>query len=126
VTDQRKTVLVVDDEAVILVLVRSILEREGYAVVTAESAHEALKFIRSCDNDLDLLLTDVQMPDMNGLELARRAVEYRSHVAVAFMTGFSDLLTPDGIPMFRKPFRLDAFVSGIGEMLGSVSLGYRV
>lgn len=124
VQDVKMTVLVVDDEPVIVDLVRNALERAGYAVITAGSASEALKLIRHSDNPIDLLLTDVQMPHMTGIELASRLRDYRTNVSVAFMTGFVESGTPNGIPVLHKPFLPADLVRRIGEMLGGLPLAY--
>ena len=66
-----KTILVVDDEAVVLDVVEAFIEQLGHKVLLARSGHEALKASREHDGKVDLLLTDVIMPKMNGLELAK-------------------------------------------------------
>jgi CheY-like chemotaxis protein len=122
VASERKTVLVVDDEPMILDFVRSVLERAGFDVVTSNSAPEALGVIRSCESPVDVLLTDVQMPEMNGVELVRRLTNYRTNVAIAFMTGFiADSRLPSNIPVVRKPFRAADLVTQIGELLNTCS-----
>jgi len=119
------TILVVDDELAVLNLVQLILETAGYSVLPASDARQALAFFQNRDS-IDLLLTDINMPDISGLELAGRVSEIAPRVPVLFMTGcraenpgiellraagpFSDCL------VISKPFTSDellAEVSGI-------------
>jgi two-component system cell cycle sensor histidine kinase/response regulator CckA len=81
------TILVVDDEPAILNLIKSILEPAGFALLVASNAHQALGFLENRDYSIDLLLTDFNMPDINGVELACRACEIAPGLPVMFMTG---------------------------------------
>ena len=98
------TVLVVDDERSILTLLKRLLGRE-HNVITAENGIEALAIYESYANQIDLVVTDITMPGMSGLELvARLEALYSRQVAVIFMTGFSELPIEPGRTVVSKPF----------------------
>jgi two-component system, cell cycle sensor histidine kinase and response regulator CckA len=84
------TVLLVEDEPSVRTLARKILEREGYRVVEAGDGEEALRKLEEQPETTDLVLTDVVMPRMSGIELAERLGEARPELPVIFMSGYSD------------------------------------
>jgi two-component system cell cycle sensor histidine kinase/response regulator CckA len=85
-----KTILVVDDELSVLTVVKCMLECDDYSVLMANSAEAALRLIERKDLAIDLMITDVVMPDVNGRELVERALAIRPHVKVLFMSGYTD------------------------------------
>ena len=85
----RATVLVAEDEASVRLLVRKVLERAGYEVVEAANGEEALRIVRTRAGPIDLLLTDVVMPRMNGRMLTEKALELRPGMRVVFMSGYA-------------------------------------
>jgi len=95
-------ILLVDDEPSVRKLIRISLERAGYAIVEAGNGQEALsKF----SEDVNLVLTDIIMPQMNGLELARRVGESHPDLPILFMSGFNEEfhgLAP--VQYLQKPF----------------------
>jgi two-component system cell cycle sensor histidine kinase/response regulator CckA len=102
-----ETVLLVDDEAMVLRLTRQLLEELGYHVLSAQRAEDALAIAESGAR-FDALLTDVRLPGMNGPELVRRVVALRGAVPVVFMSGFADEALPGPEPtvtwFLPKPF----------------------
>ena len=105
-----ETILVVDDEIIVLSLTTMMLRRFGYEVLTAASPEEALRlFDKWPDLRIDLLLVDIIMPGMNGLVLAERIRERRPAVPILYMSGYSErdllgpILTPE-ITYLAKPF----------------------
>jgi CheY-like chemotaxis protein len=111
-----ESVLVVEDEPSVRALVHEILQGEGYRVIGAASAWEALGVAET--QPICLLLTDVLMPEMDGCELARRIETIRPAAKVLFMSA-SDLdaeLGPN-VHFIAKPFQLDHIVSTVGEVL---------
>lgn len=86
-----KVVLVADDDPLMLQMIVKILSRDGYDIVMARSGPEALAALEE-RGTIDLLVTDVSMPEMSGPELARRVRERVPDVPVLYETGFSDLL----------------------------------
>ncbi len=117
------TILVVDDEPSVLALVRTMLWRAGYTVLEASGPEEALK-LASAESPIDLLVTDVLMPEMNGYELAEKVRELRPDIKILYMSGYRDkvLLESTGrtlaeAPLLRKPFTQHNLVAKIAEML---------
>ena len=85
-----ETVLVVEDEQLVRNLARTILERQGYRVVTCSDGDEALRALSEAANArVDLLLTDLVMPGMSGKELAERAKAARPGLRVLYTSGYS-------------------------------------
>jgi signal transduction histidine kinase/CheY-like chemotaxis protein len=100
-------ILVVDDDPAVRITTVAVLRDLGYDLREAGSGPEALDVLRR-DANIDVLLTDVVMPGMNGAELARLAVNVRPHLSILFMSGYAE---PEGItgalrryPLVRKPF----------------------
>src|SRR4051794_18226934 len=84
---RRQTILVVDDNAAIRSFVKTALVKSGYEVHTAADGEQGLVCFERNRPTIALLLTDVIMPNMNGLELADRVLERCAHVPVLFMSG---------------------------------------
>ena len=100
-----ETILVVEDSDILLGLVRSILESEGYQVLAAGQGEEALRVFREFQGPIRLLLTDVVMPYMNGWELAERVRALRPEVKILFMSGYPEKeVEADGSLPIREPF----------------------
>lgn len=104
-------ILVVDDEEVLLDLVKEFLVGEGYEVLTALDGEEGLKIIKEC-HDLDLVLTDVRMEKMSGMELLKLIRDYRSDLPVIIITGYKTIdntieaLRNGAVDFITKPFNL--------------------
>jgi DNA-binding response OmpR family regulator len=100
-----------------------VLEEIGYQVLQAEDAEEALPILQG-DTAIDLLLTDVGLPGMNGEELAAAAREARPDLPILFATGFAEIVHIDGselatrMSMIAKPFSIDALRDKVNGMLG--------
>ncbi|HOZ45701.1 MAG TPA: response regulator [Candidatus Hydrogenedentes bacterium] len=88
----KERILVADDEAVIRELMTDVLEDEGYVVDTAENGRQALEILRG-DGEYIILLTDIMMPEMDGIELIREAHQIRPMLIPIVMTGFATLDT---------------------------------
>jgi two-component system, cell cycle sensor histidine kinase and response regulator CckA len=117
-----ETVLLVEDEAIVRGLVREILERDGYTVLEAADADEALAASQN-GADIDLLLTDVVMPRMSGPDVARSVAANQRGLKVLYMSGYSDaavvqrgLLEP-GTAFIQKPFRAQELSAKIRTLL---------
>ena len=104
-------------------LVRRVLEEEGYVVHEARDGNHALEVAAAVDGELDLLLTDLVMPNLGGPELAARLATLRPIGATLFMSGYAgDTLTgtgslPDGAEFLQKPFRPAELVTRVRAML---------
>jgi PAS domain S-box-containing protein len=107
-----ETVLVVEDEAAVLNLSREMIEKLGYNVLAARTADEALSLVSDYEGKIDLILTDVVMPEMNGKDLARRIVSIRPDIKCLYMSGYtSNVIAHHGIldkdvRFIAKPFSL--------------------
>lgn len=91
-----ETVLVVDDDDLVRQLVATVLDALGYRVLSASDAAAAMALAQQDDEKIDLLLTDVVMPSMHGMELAERLKALRPSLKVAFMSGYPDDHLPRG------------------------------
>ena len=84
-----ETLLIVDDEKNYLVVLEALLGSEGYEIITASNAHDALRQVR--ESDLDLVITDVRMPGMNGMDLLRECKRVKPEVPVIVMTAYGTI-----------------------------------
>jgi len=116
-----ETVLVVEDDANVRELVRLLLESNGYTVLTVQGPDEA---VRVCTElDVDLLLTDVVMPDVGGQELAERVAAAVPDVRILFMSGYSDAavhrngVLGESAAFIEKPFTERALTAKVREVL---------
>lgn len=100
----RQTILVVDDQDDIRNVVRRLLESAGYTVIVADDGAIGLAAFRQNRTAIALVLTDVTMPNMNGLDLADRVLELDAKLPVLFMTG-NDSYPDRGYGCVSKPFK---------------------
>jgi DNA-binding NtrC family response regulator len=115
-----ETILVVDDEADVRALVREVLTSSGYRVMDTGDPFEARRIVES--QPVHLLLTDVVMPIMNGLELAKRVEAASPTTKVLLMSGYvTAAVKGSGRPLLSKPFRTSDLVSMVRQMLDSRS-----
>jgi hypothetical protein len=123
VATARETILVVDDEPSIRLLMRKVLERDGYRTLEAGNGQEALDVASKFGEPLPLLLTDVVMPGMSGVELAQRLSAVRPETRIMFVSGFTgeaalgDTHFPQGFTYLQKPFSLPAFLAKVRATL---------
>ena len=117
-----ETVLVVEDDATVRLLVTEVLEDLGYRYLEAADARTALPLLQS-ERPIDLLVTDVGLPHMNGRQLAEVARQHRPDLKVLFITGYAEnaavrggFLGP-GMEMMTKPFALDALAAKIRDLI---------
>jgi two-component system cell cycle sensor histidine kinase/response regulator CckA len=115
--DVRKRLMVVDDEVPILKLVTRILATDNYEIISANSGEEAAQLVSSTDfPGVDLLVTDLLMPGMNGRELATIVRGKYPRTRVLYVTGFADTLFKDlaeldeGESFIEKPFGTDGLL----------------
>jgi PAS domain S-box-containing protein len=117
-------ILFVDDEDILIELGRDILEDLGYKVVTCKDSYHALETFRSQQNQFDIVITDMTMPGMTGIDLARELLKIRSDIPIILCTGFSELVTEEkakeiGIREFMmKPFTTKTIAELINKALG--------
>ena len=115
-----RRILLADDEVMILHLVGSLLEMEGYQVLSAENGKAAVELARGERNVIDLFMSDLEMPEMDGLSAYRRIKQARPNLKVLFMSGggiFGQLRLPPSLPFLKKPFGLQALRNKLAGIL---------
>ncbi len=118
-----ESILFVDDELGIVDVSLNQLQALGYRVTTRTSSLEALEAFRAHPDRFDLVITDLTMPQMGGLELARELRQIKPDVPIILCSGFSGMLTPDGLKaagissLMPKPVILDDLARAIREIL---------
>jgi PAS domain S-box-containing protein len=118
--------LVVEDEAAVLLAVIRILGTNGYTVLAQSGPADALALLADPSKNVDVLLTDVVMPGMSGIELADRARALRPGLRVMYMSGYSHEVIarqgaiPVGSTLLQKPFTRQDLLKALDEALGSV------
>jgi len=91
----KERILLVDDEEQIVRMSQQMLERLGYQVTARTSSIETLEAFRAAPDKFDLVITDTTMPNMTGIELARKLMEIRFDIPIIICTGFSEKISPD-------------------------------
>lgn len=120
----RSCILSVDDEEFTLDLEKQMLEDLGYEVVAMSSSTDALKEFSSKPNRFDLVITDMNMPDMSGAELTQKILSVRQNIPVMLCTGSGELIDEKkaksiGIKAYlRKPFTFAKFAETVCELIG--------
>jgi PAS domain S-box-containing protein len=118
-----ETILLVEDEAVVRDLVCDILRESGYVILSAPSGADAMKTTADYSKPIDLLITDVVMPEMSGPELANTLRRTRGEMRVLYMSGYTDdaVLVRQGLPencaFIRKPYTPLQFLQKVRETL---------
>ena len=121
----QETILLVEDETHLRRLARQYLERQGYKILEAEDGAAALQIVDGYHGTIDLLLTDVIMPGMNGRELAPNIAKLLPEIRVLYMSGYTenaighDGTLDAGVNLLQKPFSLPALKDRVREVLDS-------
>ena len=128
-TDQKKTILLVEDEETLRNLAVGILKGYGYNVLSAENGEEALRGLHNLPVIPDLLVSDVVMPKMSGRELSDRIKAIHPGTRVLYMSGYTDnaivhhgVLDP-GVSFLQKPFTPKGLARKVREVLDATSVG---
>ena len=123
--DGSETVLLADDQPSIRNVLCEFLEAKGYKVLQAQSGSEALDIAQHYHGSIDVWVTDVIMPQVRGLELAKRVTEVYRDICVIFMSGYSEdalmesrLLSQENTVLIQKPFDPEDLAQKIRESLG--------
>jgi DNA-binding NtrC family response regulator len=118
-----RTVLVVEDDDQVRKLIRTVLKRNGYQVLEAENGELALAFCSQYQGPLDLLITDLALPRVGGLELAAHLSPSFPAMRVLYVSGFTFLesefhgIFPPGLNFLQNPFTLDQLMRKVDDML---------
>jgi len=124
--DAATTILAVDDDRAILNLLDRVLNEAGYRVLVACGGWDAVRKFESNGNSVELLLTDVILPDLTGPVLAERLRAQKPDLRVLFISGFHDadlvqrFVTRRGFTLLPKPFTVDALLRVVREALEPV------
>jgi len=117
------TVMLVEDEDAVRAIVAAVLRRQGYRVIEAGGAHTACELFETHHHEVNLLITDVVMPEMNGPALAQRLIARRPSLRVLFISGYADLGTHPfaannpSIGFLSKPFQASQLAARVREMM---------
>jgi CheY-like chemotaxis protein len=118
-----ETILVAEDEDSVRQVVSRVLSKKGYELLLAVNGEDALRLARSRSDSIDLLLSDLAMPVLNGGDLARRLQAERPGLRVLFMSGYTDDavvrqgVLEEGIPYLQKPFTAETLAGKVREVL---------
>ena len=120
----RENILLVEDEPTILDLTTAMLERLGYTVVGAKAPGEAIRLAREHAGEIQLLITDVIMPEMNGRDLAKNVISLYPDIKRLFMSGYTANIIAhhgvldEGVHFIQKPFSMKDLAEKVREALG--------
>jgi two-component system cell cycle sensor histidine kinase/response regulator CckA len=118
-------ILLVEDEDAVRVITAAVLRRSGYRVFEAARPSAACEIFDRHAEDIDLLLTDVVMPEMNGPSLAQRLIGLRPSLRTLFISGYADVFRPlesshnPNISLLAKPFQASALVDRVVQLIGT-------
>jgi PAS domain S-box-containing protein len=118
-----ETILLAEDNDQVRILAEAVLKRQGYTVLVADRGAEALNLLKAHTGKVDLLLTDVVMPDMNGKALFEKAVVVQPGLKVLYMSGYTDDVIAsrgvldEGVRFIQKPFTVRALAAKVREVL---------
>ena len=119
-TDQQRTVLLVEDNLEVAMLTEEMLQEMGFGVIRAENGGSALRSIEE-NHAVDLVLTDVVMPGLSGIELAAELKKRRPKLPVILTTAYSDAVGDrkaiEGYTLLNKPYRVEALQAALGAAL---------
>nr|WP_314484109.1 response regulator [uncultured Pseudomonas sp.] len=112
------TILVVEDDSIVRMLIVDVLEELEFNVIDAECAEDALVFLENLDIRLDLLMTDFSLPGFNGQQLAVKAQALRQKLPVLIASGLAETLEPSaGVYLIGKPFSIDQLRDKVKDIL---------
>ncbi|NBA96313.1 response regulator [Pseudomonas sp. R5(2019)] len=113
------TILVVEDDRIVRMLIVDVLEELDYQVLEADGSDAALGFLKDEGNIIDLMMTDVGLPDMDGCELAAAARQVRPDLPILFASGYTESIdVPADMHVIGKPFSIDQLRDKVRAVLG--------
>ncbi len=124
----KETILVVEDDAGIIELIADVLNNLGYNIICTSNGYEAIEKAKTCKDRIDLLLTDIILPDMNGAEVAKKLVKSNPSMRIIFMSGYSEnhikhsKFFKDNAQFLPKPFTLNELTNTIRRSLNAIDM----
>jgi DNA-binding NtrC family response regulator len=128
-SQEKRTILVVDDEAEIRKLVGAMVAQTGYTILTADSGEHALTLYKNNKGPIDLLITDVVAPGMSGPMLADKLTEIQPDLKVLYISGYDNThvvqkyVVEKGHALLPKPFTVEEMKTKVRELLTPAALG---
>ena len=119
-----ETILLVDDDVALLGMTRRMLQTMGLTILSVEKPSEAISLVKTNPGKIDLLLTDLVMPEMNGRTLAKEICELRPDIECLFMSGYGEKivahhgLMDSNVNFIAKPFTREELSVAIAKVLG--------
>lgn len=119
------TILVIEDEEMVMDVIRGILKRLGYQVLEAKTGHDAINIVKTFDGDIDVAILDIILPDMHGREVYRKIIEARQNLNVIVCSGYTiegpaqEILDAGAQGFIKKPFsfkKLSETLKEVSEM----------
>ncbi|ROO02708.1 response regulator [Pseudomonas fluorescens] len=102
------TILVVEDDNIVRMLIVDVLEELEFEVLEADGSEQALQVLKDATKHIDLMMTDVGLPGMDGRELATEARKLRPALPILFASGYAESIdVPAGMHVIGKPFSID-------------------
>lgn len=116
--DTQPTILVVEDDDIVRMLIVDVLEELEYQVLEADGCEQALAYLRNDAQPIALMMTDVGLPVMDGRELAKQARSARPQLPILFASGYAESLdVPEGMAVIGKPFSIDQLRDKVNGIL---------
>jgi CheY-like chemotaxis protein len=113
-------ILVVEDDAIVRMLIVDVLEELEFKVLEADGSEKALEFLNDEDQHIDLMMTDVGLPVMDGRELATQARMLRADLPILFASGYAESIeVPYGMQVIGKPFSIEQLRDKVRVMLNN-------
>jgi CheY-like chemotaxis protein len=117
-SDTPSTILVVEDDNIVRMLIVDVLEELEYKVLEADGCEQALEFLRNEVQPIALMMTDVGLPVMDGRELAKQARLVRPGLPILFASGYAESIdVPEGMNVIGKPFSIDQLRDKVKKIL---------
>lgn len=115
-------ILVVEDDDIVRMLIVDVLEELEFEVLEADGGEQALAFLANEGQTIDLMMTDVGLPGMDGRELADKARQLRARLPILFASGYAENIdVPEGMHLIGKPFSIDALRDKVKGILEAAS-----
>ena len=112
------TILVVEDDAIVRMLIVDVLEELEFKVLQADGSEQALVMLKDLNQHIDLMMTDVGLPVMDGRELATLARTLRPDLPILFASGYAESIeVPPGMHLIGKPFSIDQLRDKVKSIL---------